>query len=166
MSDAGRPPRIMPRIVLRTRQAAEWPEAKQPETPGEAKRVLMYNSIFLAQILGILFFVFGVEMLVNGKFVTAVVEESIQNRGLLWVMGFIALLLGAIMVLAEEVWVGWPIVVTIIGWLTFIKGVLITLFPNSMAKWYRAWNRPGLMVWGGAVATLLGIFLIYAGFVL
>ena len=58
----------------------------------------MNISMVLSQILGISFVVLGLSMLSNKKWMTAVMEEIVTNQGLLWLAGFVTVLLGAIIV--------------------------------------------------------------------
>ena len=125
----------------------------------------MNISIVLAQVLGIFFVVMGVSMIVNKKFTTIVLEESIQNRGYLWMWGFLALMTGAIIVPLNNLWTsGLPLLVTVLGWLALIKGAFILFFPGAAVAMYRKYNKDGLLVLSGLVVFALGLSMLYAAF--
>jgi len=122
----------------------------------------MNNSIVIAQILGIFFAVVGVSMALNKKTVMAAMEEAVQNRGYLWLWGFLAVATGAIILPLNNVWTsGLPLLITILGWLALIKGVFIFVFPDVAVSMYRKFNSSGVLVFCGLVALILGLVLLY-----
>jgi len=119
-------------------------------------------SVVLAQILGIFFVVVGASMVVNKKATKAAMEEAVQNRGYLWMWGFLAILTGAVIVVLNNVWTsGLPLVITILGWLAIIKGVFILFFPDAAVSVYRKFNKEGLLVFSGLVVIVIGLILFY-----
>lgn len=125
----------------------------------------MYISTVLAEILGIVFLVMGLELLLKKKFMVAVLNEAVEKPGLLWTMGLLALVIGAVMVAIQNVWsADWRVVITIVGWLAVLKGVVIMFFPHFTMSLYRKWGTEGFLVFGGVVATLLGLFFLYVSF--
>jgi hypothetical protein len=122
------------------------------------------SSTALAQILGIIFLVGGLAALFSRKSMSAAIDGVIESHALSWIWGFINLLLGATIVAFHSAWSSdWRIVVTVAGWGGILKGALFMLFPNSARALYRKCNRPGILMTGGIVAILLGLFLLYAG---
>jgi len=120
------------------------------------------NALFIAQILGIFFVVAGLSMVANSKGTAAAIEASVENKGILWIWGILALLVGAVVVTLNNVWVGGlPILVTVIGWIAVIKGVFILIFPRAAVSLYRSFNKSGVLVFCGAVAFVLGLVLLY-----
>jgi len=121
----------------------------------------MHTSIVLAQILGIGFVVLGLSMISNKKWTALAIEEIVKNQGLIWLAGFITLILGATIVVLNNVWTfGLPLFITILGWLTLIKGTLILVFPNSTLSYYKKMNKGNIFVWGGVVVFILGLILV------
>jgi drug/metabolite transporter (DMT)-like permease len=119
-------------------------------------------SIAIAQVLGIFFVVAGVSMVANGKATAAAVEESAQNKGILFLWGILALLIGAVIVVLNNVWTsGFALLVTILGWLALIKGTFILLFPGVAASLYKKCGKSGLLVVVGVVIVVLGLVLLY-----
>jgi hypothetical protein len=123
-------------------------------------------TIVLAQIFGILFAVLGLSMVVNRKGMSAAMTEMSQNPGFLWVLGFIALAMGTVFVVLSNTWTSGllALIVTVIGWLILIKGVFILWFPNAAAALYRKCNTGSMLVWWGIIAFIIGLVLLYKGF--
>ena len=124
------------------------------------------NPVITSQILGIVLTVSGLSLLFNKKGVTSLVEDLTRNQGLLWLLGFFALVMGAVLVGLNKVWSsGVQLLVTIIGWLTLIKGAFILLFPNTAVSLSKKWNNAGLFAFSGLGALVLGLILLYVGFI-
>ena len=123
------------------------------------------NLIITSRILGIVLTVSGLSLLFNKKGVRSLIEETTQSQGLLWLFGFFALVMGSILVVFNNVWSsGMQLLVTIIGWLTLIKGAFILLFPNTAISLSKKWDKNGLFAVSGLGALVLGLILLYAGF--
>jgi len=83
----------------------------------------------------------------------------------LWLWSFLILTMGAVIVVMNNVWTsGLPLLVTVLGWLTVIKGAFLLLLPGPAIALYRKCNRDGVLIFGGIIALLLGLVLLYLGF--
>ena len=77
-------------------------------------------------------------------------------------------LAGLAMILVHNVWSKCPVVVivTLLGWLTLIKGILYLFLP---AKWLEGYfqavvNCDACLYWAAAIMLVLGAYLTYEGF--
>lgn len=123
--------------------------------------IYMNISIFFAQMLGIMFIVLGLSMMINKKWTAIAIEEITKNQGIIWLAGLITLILGATIVALNNVWTsGLPLFITIIGWLTLIKGGAILIFPNFSFSYYKKMNKGNIFVWGGVFVAILGLILL------
>lgn len=121
----------------------------------------MYTSIIIAQILGIIFMVLGLSMLINKKGTALAIEEMMKNQGLMWIAGLVTLIMGSVIVMLNNVWTsGLPLLVTILGWLTLIKGVSLLFFPNLASSYYQKMNKGNIFTWGGMIVFILGLLLV------
>src|ERR1035437_482084 len=112
----------------------------------------MNITLVLSQALGIIFIVFGLSMIFNKKWMVLVVDEIVKNQGLLWLAGLVALMMGVVIVLLNNVWTsGLPLFVTVLGWLTLLKGAVILLFPNLTVSYYKKMNKGNILMWGGVI---------------
>ena len=117
-------------------------------------------SLAIAQVLGVFFLFAGVSMLLNSKATAAALQATADNRGILWIWGMIALLIGAVIVVLNNTWTsGLPLFITILGWLALLKGAYIFLFPTSAAALYKSVSKGGFLIAAGLVSTVLGILL-------
>ncbi len=119
-------------------------------------------SIAIAQVLGIFFVLVGLSMVAQSKATAAAIEASVENKGTLWLWGFIALLVGAVIIVLNNAWAsGLQLLVTVIGWIALLKGIFILFFPGAAVSLYRKFNMSGMLVFCGVVAFVLGLVLIY-----
>ncbi|MDC3961720.1 hypothetical protein [Polyangium jinanense] len=125
----------------------------------------MDSSIYIARLIGPLLLMSGASALFGGKSYRAMVKEFLGSRALIYLSGFMTLLIGLGIVNAWRS--GWPIGLTIIGWLFVIGGALRMLFPERLVQVGTAMldKRPGLLTGAGIVLLLLGLGLSYAGYV-
>lgn len=122
----------------------------------------MDNSIVLARIFGVVFLVCGLEAVFNRKFMSAALGGVADSPISLWIAGLIFLLMGGTVVALQNVWSpDWRVIITIIGWGSVLKGACIMLFSDFMRTVYRKSNVSSILTFGGIVAVLLGLFLLY-----
>ena len=122
-------------------------------------------TVFLARAIGLFTVVLVAALLVRGS---TVIEESVADGPVMLVYATISLALGIAMVLGHNVWTGGalPVVVTLVGWLSLAKGVLLLfLAPDTgllqmfeqmrYAEHYYLYLAPTLVI---------GLYLTWAGF--
>jgi hypothetical protein len=120
------------------------------------------DTVIITQVLGVFFIVVGISMTFNSKGTRNAIEASIENKGILFLWGMLALLIGAWIVDLNNMWTsGMPLLVTILGWLALIKGVFILIFPNATASLYRKFNKGGMLMLVGVVVLIIGLVLLY-----
>jgi uncharacterized membrane protein HdeD (DUF308 family) len=120
------------------------------------------STTVIAQVVGIFFAVMGISMVVNSKGTAAAMEASVQNKGILWLWGMLALLIGAVIVVINHASTfGLPLLVTILGCLAMVKGAFILIFPHAAASLYGKFNQSGMLVFCGVVAVILGLVLFF-----
>ena len=124
----------------------------------------MGASIFLAKAFAIYFIVIAVFMLVNKEVFRQRINAVMESQATLFSLAIMTLILGIILVLVHNVWVmGWPLMITIFCWLTFIKGVLRVVYPQIDKKWANYYNNDKALYITGVVCLLLGLLLAYFG---
>jgi hypothetical protein len=125
------------------------------------------NSIFLAKLIGPLALALGLGVLFNREAVRAILDEFISNRAVLFLAGLITFPAGLAIVLTHNIWVAdWPVIITIVGWLTAISGAIRIVAPEGAIRYgRRAYERPGGPLFGALVWLALGIVLIFFGYI-
>jgi hypothetical protein len=73
---------------------------------------------------------------------------------------------GLAIVRVHNVWVGgWPVLVTVLGWVAVLSGLLRMLFPTQLSAIAGAVaQRPGGITAGAVVLLVLGAFLSFKGY--
>ena len=126
----------------------------------------MDTSLFLAQVFGLYFLIGGVGMLLHPYATRELMTKWSSDRVIVFFGGFIALLVGTPLILIHNVWEGtWEILVTIIVWITFLKGVVRILAPDAVVNWTTlVASRPNVLRGMLVFMTLVGVYLCYVGF--
>ena len=126
----------------------------------------MGSANFIAQIIGLLFSIDAVGILINTAIYRRMVEEFTESPALCYLGGILALFFGLFILNFNNAWTAdWTVIITIIGWLSVVKGVLLIGFPNVYLQ-FANWMRMGdaMMRYMGIILLLLGLFLTFKGF--
>jgi len=126
----------------------------------------METSLLIAKFMGPVLLVSGFSMLVNKNTMRTVFEDFLDSPGLIFVAGFLALMLGLAVIIFHNHWVaGWPVIITIYGWMSLFAGVLRMAFSPLVKRMGTAMmQREALMTIAAIFNVLLGAFLTYQGF--
>jgi hypothetical protein len=124
------------------------------------------TSIFLAKLIGPVLLVMGVGMLVNAKAFRPVFDEIVRNRALVVLFGLMTMSAGLAVVLVHNVWVAdWPVIITILAWLTTISGAFRLLAPQDAIRFgRRAYEQPGSALTGAVIWAAIGAILCFFGY--
>ena len=126
----------------------------------------MGSADFIAQIIGLLFGIVAVGVLINTAIYRRMVEEFTESPALCYLGGILALFFGLFILNFNNAWTtDWTVIITIIGWLSVVKGVLLIVFPKVYLN-FSNWMRMGdaMMRYIGIIYLLLGLFLTFKGF--
>jgi hypothetical protein len=120
-------------------------------------------TFFVARVVALIYIPLGIGM-VTGQISAKELFSSYEKSAALtlWI-GIFAVLAGTFVVSYHNIWVkGWPVLVTLLGWIGLVEGVTFIAFPKRMlkagkmvAKNEKAW---------GAFALLAGLVFGYFGF--
>lgn len=126
------------------------------------------RTLFLSRLLGLYLFVCGLALIVHKEaFRDALATLPNNSLTILWA-SFFTVLAGLAMVLVHNIWSKSPVavIVTVLGWLTLIKGVLYLLLPlNWLEKFIQGAFNSSLYLYSVTVVSLLlGAYLTYEGF--
>lgn len=119
-------------------------------------------SILVAQILALVYLAAGVGALTSKPNYIDILGEFEKSRALTYVTGFMALVLGVIMVHYHNFWVAnWTVVITLFGWAAVIKGVMMLAMPQTMISFRSLFKHTKIF---GLLAIVIGLFFAYFGF--
>jgi len=126
----------------------------------------MSSSKFIARLAGPVLVVSAAAMLLNGNAYRAIVDEFVQSPALIYMAGFLGLVAGLAIVNVHNSWVwGWPVIITIIGWLGVIGGVIRMMAPQFIETLgAELYDRPGFVTTSAIVVLVLGGFVSFKGY--
>jgi hypothetical protein len=114
--------------------------------------------LYIARLAGPILVAIGIGVLFNLQHYIALIAEAVRSPTLIYLAGVLALTSGVAMLNAYRAWTtDWRVVVTVLGWLMVIGGVLRIVLPRLTA---------GLAttVYSGAIAmTIAGVILLVVG---
>jgi len=112
-----------------------------------------------------MFAVLGFAILFNMEFYMKAFENFFKSTGLMYFAGFFVLLMGLLLVLVHNVWTkDWTVVITILAWLTLLKGLFFLIFPDWIVGMKKKFMTKEYMTFAGVFCLLLGLCLICKGF--
>ena len=123
-------------------------------------------SVFLAQVIGIYLFIVSLALIVKQLRFKKILHDFLGDHPLMFLTGIIGVIIGLLIVLFHNVWVSdWPVLVTLIGWITLIQGVARIFYPDNFSKVVRGLlaSSSNYLIWSW-VWLLIGLYLIWVGF--
>ena len=123
-------------------------------------------SIFLSKVLGIYLIVMSVAFVTQEKRLKPLMLNMMHDSALVLVAGFMALIMGILLVVSHNMWVkDWRVIITIVGWTTLLKGMSIILFPDFLVNLSIKWMQNKIAYYATFFFTfLIGALLIYFGY--
>ncbi len=126
----------------------------------------METSYLLARIIGPYMLIAAIAIYANRSAYDRLIDDIEDQPLLLMVIGAFTLILGLLMLQFHNIWsLDWRVLVTLIGWITLIKGALAIISPQifvKIAKHYKS-NDTVLNI-QATIAVFFGIFMSYMGY--
>lgn len=126
----------------------------------------MNLTIFLSQFLGLVLLSCGLGFAFHIKHYQTVLHDILRQGSLKFFASLIPLVIGVFLILLHSIWIdGWAILVSIIAWCIFLKGLSRVLCPNGSDKLTQKCiaSKTGFRIIS-IVAMILGLLLCYHGF--
>jgi len=107
----------------------------------------------------------GIGFVLNPGYFKKAYDSVMKEAGFMIFGGIMALVVGFLIVTFHNVWVkDWTVLVTIIGWMALLKGVLIFLAPKLLIDFSKAiFNKVPTQALGVCV-VIMGLVFGYFGF--
>ncbi|MFN3188409.1 MAG: hypothetical protein ACK42D_02605 [Candidatus Paceibacteria bacterium] len=122
-------------------------------------------TIFLAQLWGPMILAVGVGVFVSRTYYIRIYRDLEKESLSMLIFGMIAMTAGIAHILYHNVWEAFPqVVVSILGWVTMIKGALFIISPKWIDKVGDGWVKMKLVPYAGALMLLLGGYLTWFGY--
>ncbi len=128
----------------------------------------MTNAELIAGLAGPIMMAVATALLINRQTIAAVLKDASNGPGVVFFAGILTLLAGLAIVRTHNVWAAeWTVLITVIGWLAVIAGVLRIIWPDRVAGLSSRFmsSENAITAWA-LVALLLGAFLTAKGYAL
>jgi hypothetical protein len=126
----------------------------------------MTTSKMIAGLIGPTLVAIAAAMLINFASFPALAEQISRDPALIFVSGVLLLVAGLAIVRAHNIWAGgWPVLVTVLGWVAVLGGLVRMLFPIQLAAIVAVVGQStGVIATGAVVLLVLGAFLSFKGY--
>lgn len=126
----------------------------------------MEVSIFLAKLFGLYMLIVAILLTIRQDLMQKVSETILSNTGLLMFSGALNLLGGLSVLIGNPVWgLEWPCVITILGLLMIVKGIMRIGFPEVVARIATSiLQNKNALTTILLITALLGLYLTVQGF--
>jgi hypothetical protein len=119
----------------------------------------MDSSLFLAQFWGWYLIIFFVILSFNPKRIKQIIED-LHDQKFLILASFMAIIMGLLNILFHNIWeANYKLIITLIGWIALLKGILLFIFPSQFINWLKVSNIK-LIQTMYILLFLVGLFLI------
>ena len=124
------------------------------------------RTVFLAQLFGLYCIIIAATMLPQPEAFVTIVHAFVADAPLVLIAGVFTLFGGLALVLLHNCWSGGalPVIITLIGWLTLVKAVVLLALPSAKLVELYGGVSPTHILISGSLTLLLGIYLTVAGF--
>ena len=125
------------------------------------------RTIFLAKLMGLFITILALTMVVSPNATMAMFMGLARDTPVLWMSGMLGVSAGLALVLSHNVWSGGalPVVVTLVGWITLIKSVVVLVLPPEAISNLMELQYSSAVFYGDvAFLLVLGLYLAVAGF--
>lgn len=124
-------------------------------------------TMFLSRLLGLCSILISVSMVAHKHATVETMTALVHNPPLLLIVGMIGLIAGLAIVLGHSIWSGGvlPVIVTLVGWLILIRGLLLLFLPPEAAVGLFGglrFERVFYLYVG--ISFIIGVYLTYGGF--
>lgn len=118
-------------------------------------------SIYLGKLIGLAFLIVGISLFSKPQDYQNTCKDVAKSNAIMTLISFIPLVIGLAIVIGHNIWIEhWIVLVTIIGWLILIAGVLRLFFHKEIMKRIaKIANNKKYFVWTGIIMFLVGAYL-------
>ena len=125
----------------------------------------METSIIIAKIIGIIYLSFGLGIIINPKLYQKLLQQLLIDPSIRILGGIMAIIIGFLILEYHNFWeANWTIVISIIGWIALIKGILLLTFPKFITIVKPIFDNEKSLRVLAIFVMLIGIVFAYLGF--
>ncbi|HXW41473.1 MAG TPA: hypothetical protein VEK75_09740 [Xanthobacteraceae bacterium] len=126
----------------------------------------MPAPVFIARLSGPVFLVIGAGVLLNLGHYAGMVQEAVRSPTMIYFAGVMALAAGLAVLNCYRAWsADWRVIVTVLGWLLVIGGVLRIVLPRLTVGLATAiYSGSAAMAVAGVIVLVVGGYLSFEGY--
>jgi hypothetical protein len=126
---------------------------------------VMFISYILAQIIGFYFVIVSLGTLFHKLRHRKYAQELLGVQSLVAIAENLTLLFGMIILVMHHVWIlDWPVLITIIGWVLVIRGLIANFFPTLLMKYSKFLLDKKGYIFKAWLSLVVGLILLWCGF--
>src|SRR5579872_98530 len=126
------------------------------------------RTTYLSSLIGLYCILVSLYMVTHKQVTVEIVTAFVHAQSALFAVGLTTVTIGLAMILGHNIWSSGalPVVVTLVGWVALMKGLLcLFLSPEAATEFFLGWGRyEQLFYLYASISLLLGIYLTYGGF--
>jgi len=123
-------------------------------------------SIFLSKVFSIYFLLVGLAIIIRRNWYKDVLTQLLECKHCCFIIGIVTVIIGALLVVVHPKFTAdWRSLVTVIVWLTLLKGIAYLFLPDKILahKKYKL-EKPATLYIGGAISIILAVVFGYFGY--
>jgi hypothetical protein len=126
----------------------------------------MKLSKLIAKMMSIIYLSASLGAFFSADYYSKIINDLFSNAGLVYLTGFITVILGLLIVNCHNRWVkNWTVVITIFGWIALLKGIVLITCPQSAHSLSERMLTGWRLEFFPYAALCLGLLFAYFGFV-
>lgn len=123
------------------------------------------TTLLVAQLAGPAFVAVGLGVLVNRAAYQKVYAAMETEMMAMYFIAIALIVLGTLIVLKHNLWnTPAEIIVSLLGWATLVKGLVLTILPNATIDFAKSMKLDKMLPVAGIGALILGGYLSWFGF--
>ncbi|MDP3313191.1 hypothetical protein [Lutibacter sp.] len=125
----------------------------------------METTLLISKIIGLVYLSFGIGLIFNKKYYLETFTKLMKSSSFMILAGFLAITFGLLILEFHPYWDNsLAIVISIIGYIALIKGIIILAFPTSFSFFKVMLKSEKMYLFLGPLVLLFGVLFSYLGF--
>ena len=126
----------------------------------------MTTAKMIAGLIGPTLIAMAAAILVNLGALPVMLEQVTRDPALIFLSGILLFVAGLAIVRVHNIWTGgWPVLVTVLGWLAMLSGLARMFLPTRLAAVAAAFSQSTGVILAAAVVVLaIGSFLCFKAY--
>lgn len=121
-------------------------------------------TLSLATAMGVYMIAGGLSGLLSRDRWRGILDEFMARPGLTYISGVAVFVIGVAIIMAHNIWTDpLAVVVSLIGWIAAIEGLVLIAYPDPLLKWSLSFVRPGAVKAFAVGTIVVGVVLLVLG---